>query len=45
MLNNISKVLDLVIIEALKLLLNLIKSLINYRRSSTSSLYSDLSLV
>ena len=38
-LDNVGKVLDPVIIGALKLLLNLVKSLlINYRRSSTSRL-------
>jgi hypothetical protein len=38
-LDNISKVLDLVIVKALKLILNLVKSLlIKYIRSSTSKL-------
>ena len=39
MLDNVGKVLDLVIVEALKPLLNLVESLlINYIRSSTSKL-------
>ena len=39
MLNNVNKVLDLVIIKALKLLFNLVESLlIKYIRSSTSKL-------